>query len=367
MILFLLQIFLGTLWAESIEHTLTSPLSASKLHLFHLNPAISETKSAIVNGAYGQGSKTMTFNQTSNPSRILKSDVKRSFYGLAVLTDIGAGAAIGGFFNEERNDTTSSSTIGSREVSEAIKYQTYGGHVLIELTKNVVIGLQLKFLNETADTVGTFNNTEDRITYSGFLSGYTSGLIYKTADYKFGGSYQPPFRGKAQILLEDKILTEPGYTFVHGQFLAQNFAFGVSYLRWLHQRDERATSTLGIDGKTQVNILGQDFDRQIFPLYKYGISGGYSFSPGASLMLSYLVHTDTFLLDPSQTPDDSNRDNIVNYGEIKIGASFEVFKWSIEGGYTTTSRAHNFAIDLGLQGDYKATQTNVFLLASRNL
>lgn len=326
--------------AETVEHLTTAPLVLYDTEMFHLNPAAAQTKKTTLQGIVANGSDTATYEQQDGQRSKTDTTSGNSIMGLGVLTGFSGGAVFGASFSQfEKKDKT---TTDGRSADERFTHQTFAGKTIIELTKEISVGIKLWLLQENVDIVGSVNSAQERIRYQGLLTGYTAGGMYRGESFKAGAAYQAPSRGKARILHEDRLISEAGYSYFHMQFEKSKILIGASYTLWFYRPDERRQTTTSESGNNQIQLTGVRFDRYRFTLFEAAAGIGYRPANEYAFSATYHYAKDVFVFNAEQLPTGDETENTMTHGALRAQFSFDNQMYHANVGFLLGSRSKTF-------------------------
>ncbi|MFK7872574.1 MAG: hypothetical protein AB8C84_05305 [Oligoflexales bacterium] len=263
---------------------------------FALNPAVD--RSDVLQGDAILYRETSEHIWTDNDN-VEKADVSGEIQGVGVVTNVGSGLMIG--FSYQRltyTDTLSRDQRG--EVFENWKKQQSMARIAVELTEHLHAGFLLKFLDVEYDLLGSFFiNSSERALLKPSLFGSGGGLVMTFDRMVLSGAWVPTMKGKAKVLGEEFIVTEPGLSEMTLSSKHQQMMGGIGVRRWIYRKDDRVNgTTANNENQTQLNLMGLNSGMsKVFPMYSRFIDVEAWMTPAlkAGVRLAYTdyeVHTD---------------------------------------------------------------------------
>ena len=285
-------------------------------HGFHTNPALFKPEQFVVQLlSYRVRSSTTYTEESGNNSFDETADRTEAYLAASGMADLGGGLWLG--FQVEQLDLEMSSIredVNDTVIPERADSQFAALKAAVELSELVAVGFTLKFLKVEHAVVGSFgvDPATSTTTFSTSMFGSGGGLSVNNGKFAFSAAYFPAMKGKADVLGEEKIITDPGASDLGlGFTIKETIRAGLRYRRWIYKDDDRSDgTTLNDNNQTQVNLYGVHRRMtNIAPLTSLTLGAGIPLGKDINIMASLTRDTMTWVVDPTTNLPGENEDD----------------------------------------------------------
>jgi len=341
--------------AEMAESYVRFPTDAYNPGLFLLNPGAQRPDKVKAGALLVRQTRTTDLDQSSTQGDKLTSEFKAESVVFGALLDLGAGAGVGLFHENQYQSVVTTTSATRRGEKEEIQRQQHSQvRLAVELTDEIRAGMAVRYLYQDHVIYGDLFLQNGMTTrYKTSLIGYGSGAAYVG---KLGGAaytYFPPLRGKAKIQGEEKIIVESGEVSLEA-FLApgQGLTLGVSGKKWLNELDDRAFGTTASDDQTNISLYGLDVEQFVVPFQLMTLGVDYELNKSATVRVSAAQEKAEFnFIDKARfqrldvRQQESERHDEMKTTKLRAGIRFGAKGIDGQAGVGVFSRAHNLSQD----------------------
>jgi hypothetical protein len=136
------------------------------------------------------------------------------------------------------------------------------------------------------------------------------------SQFGVAAQWTPPMRGKANILGEERLLSEPGLAGLALRGGPAAWQWGAYWHRWIHKRDDRADNTSTANNRTIV-LSGMDFDSFLFPVWQLGLGGEAEVRSNLALGATLVREQGEFIFNADQVPGDNPDGQRVSFWRLR--------------------------------------------------
>jgi hypothetical protein len=326
-------------YSPSSEQVLYSPLEGTSTDTAPvLNPAAMVFTGNRATGYMLRTARASTYESANDQRTKTKTTLAEEGYGASALFDLGAGMSAGASYSRLYSKADISQPDFRLIPYEIQATQTISGRLVIEVAVGLKVGILLRWINQDANIMGNINSspTEDRIQYKAHLIGHGAGFNYQNDRFRLGGVYIPAARGKAEIIYEQRIITEPGVALFDAGYKVDNWAVGLATERTVHRRDERAVTVLSEDGNRNVTLDGASPDRNALSVSAYHASVEYKLAPIWVVRAGVTLREKEMVFDGTRVPGDIKNADRYNQNELKACLAY-TGRFEVMAGFQTSS------------------------------
>lgn len=346
-------------FGQLLESPFTIGAGSGANHGFALNPAVfppaAGTGAGSVQTDFGarRSFDESTISSGGDTREVQTSRTKIEAYGVAAQTDLGAGATAGLTIQREYTDAISENLTSGSRPQDLMHKDYLGAKLVIDLTTEVKVGLLLRLQTVSATVVGAFTSQRNSFTYNGSLLGYGAGVNFSSGLLSVGAAYLPILRGKAEIMGEEKIVTEPGYALGEFSYGKEPWNVSAQYQRCIHKRDDRAQPTTNAADQG-VSVMGVDIDHNLLCDFSYGLSVRSSINPQLYWQAGLMQENGQFIFNPDDIPEEEGSAPKVQNYRLRAAVGYQIsprLHFEIGGGLM--NRNVDFSVGRFRLGTYK--------------
>lgn len=259
----------STALARPVEHILSMPTDTVGLHPFMNNPAVYAPKNIVVSFVESKRLNEVTMNTYGNNPRKIVGKTDEHNYALNVTTRLASAVTFGiqGEYSKLTDKSTSdtSNMYANTPAVEELTQRSTTARFAIDLVQNARMGVMFRYTSFNADVIGNFGiQQDDETSYKGTMSSLGGGAWLNSNQLAFAVAYLLPARGKATLLGEDRVVTEPGLVSANVHYeLSKEVRFGLGIEKWMYEKDEMS-ETVQVDENRQVSLNGLNTDRDLY-------------------------------------------------------------------------------------------------------
>lgn|GEM_PF-3503170 len=351
--------------AQILEHDIRFGTDATPSSAFSLNPAAVFPEGEQYDFAASRKFVKNTFDADDPVRSDLQSTTKSESYGVAGVWAAWKGTGFGLTMQREYEETDSENSSSGSKPKELMHRDYLGSRLILGLTPKIRAGVLVRYVLEHASIVGSYYVSQrSGFTYQGHLLGYAAAFFFDGNDSGYGVTFAPVLRGKTKIMDEEKTLAEPGFALFDVYVGKEQARVGLSYYRWVHQRDDRDEEALSADGNTPLSLDGVNFDRALFPVHALTFGGDLRLTPKVLARVSVTQEEGEFIFSEEGIPSEKSGNKRVGFLRFRGGIIVTNSpKLKIQLGFGSFDRKTGLKKnDVYADGDYKGSGSELMLV-----
>ena len=242
----------------------------------------------------------------------------------------------------------------------------------IELTEQIKAGFKLRFIETQHNIVGNFFiNPNNKTTFKSSLFSTGAGIHGNFNRLAVGLYFQQAAKGKAVILGEERIVTQPGLVDIHAAITGNKVNSGIMYRRYLFKDEELSEgTTINDEDQSEISLLGMDPEwNTLFMTSQIGIGAEVTAQEKTQIYLGLNRIESEFNFD-LQNSLPGNNENNEKFTYLKLTGAIILNnpQFNLFGGMSLSSgKNHSFSLSNNTKYTFQSSERLIFIVLTASI